>query len=87
MSLRTPLGQVLGRGSAKRRYGAFLDSAYRRWGYCWGLWFAFARWRLMPGFAHADALAFIGAPLNGVLLVLLVVTTGYHSSLGRTGCH
>jgi succinate dehydrogenase / fumarate reductase membrane anchor subunit len=36
----------------------------------------------MPGFAYADALAFIGAPVNGVLLLLLVVTMSYHSTLG-----
>ena len=36
----------------------------------------------MPGFEHADALAFIGAPINGVLLLLLVVSLAYHSSLG-----
>ena len=36
----------------------------------------------MPGFAHADALAFIGEPMNGVLLLLLVVTVAYHSYLG-----
>ena len=46
-----------------------------------GLWFA---WSLlvMPGFSHGDALAFVGVPLNSVMLLLLVVTIAYHSNLG-----
>ncbi len=46
-----------------------------------GLWFACAL-STMPGFSHAEALAFIGAPFNGVLLLLLVVTLAWHSYLG-----
>ena len=82
MSLRTPLNRVLGLGSAKDGTGHF-------WGQrvsgialaLLGLWFA-ASMLLMPGFAHADAVAFIAAPLNSVLLLLLVVTIAYHSLLG-----
>ena len=82
MSLRTPLGQVLGLGSAKEGTGHFFGQRVSGMALLiLGLWFA---WPLatLPGFGHADALAFIGAPLNGVLLVLLVVTLAYHSSLG-----
>jgi len=82
MSLRTPLGQVLGLGSAKEGTGHFFGQRVSGMALLiLGLWFA---WSLatLPGFGHADALAFIGAPLNGVLLVLLVVTLAYHSSLG-----
>jgi len=46
-----------------------------------GLWFACAL-ATMPGFSHREALAFIGAPLNSVLLLLLVITLAYHSYLG-----
>jgi len=46
-----------------------------------GIWFAYSLLAL-PGFSHGDALAFIGAPLNCVMLVLLVVTMAYHSHLG-----
>ncbi len=82
MSLRTPLNRVLGLGSAK-------DGTSHFWGQrvsgialaVLGLWFACAL-ATMPGFAYADALAFIGAPLNGVLLLLLSVTMAYHSYLG-----
>lgn len=82
MSLRTPLGQVLGLGSAKEGTSHF-------WGQrvsgialaVLGLWFA-ASMLAMPGFQYADALSFIAAPLNGVLLLLLVATMAHHSSLG-----
>jgi succinate dehydrogenase / fumarate reductase membrane anchor subunit len=46
-----------------------------------GLWFV-ASLAFMPGFAHAEAVAFIGQPLNSVLLTLLVITMAYHSWLG-----
>jgi succinate dehydrogenase / fumarate reductase membrane anchor subunit len=82
MSLRTPLGKVLGRGSAKEGTGDFFGQRISGVALLMlGLWFAFSL-ATMPGFEHADALAFIGAPLNGVLLVLLVVALAYHSSLG-----
>jgi succinate dehydrogenase / fumarate reductase membrane anchor subunit len=82
MSLRTPLGQVLGRGSAKDGTGHFFGQRVSAVGMLLlGLWFACSL-ATMPGFEHADAVAFIGAPINGVLLLLLVVTLAYHSSLG-----
>lgn len=82
MSLRTPLGQVLGRGSAKDGTGHFWGQRLSAVGLLFlGLWFVVAM-ATMSGFSHTDALAFIGQPWNGVLLLLLVVTTAYHSYLG-----
>ncbi len=82
MSLRTPLGQVLGLGSAKDGTGHFWGQRVSGVGLLLlGLWFVCSL-ATMPGFEHADAIAFIGAPLNGVLLLLLVVTLAYHSQLG-----
>ena len=82
MSLRTPLGQVLGLGSAKDGTGHFWGQRVSGVGLLLlGLWFACSL-AMMPGFSHAEALAFIGAPLNGVLLLLLVITLAYHSQLG-----
>ena len=82
MSLRTPLGNVLGLGSAKDGTSHFWGQRLSGIGLLiLGLWFVYAI-LTMPGFTHADALAFIGAPLNGVLLLLLVVTMSYHSNLG-----
>ena len=82
MSLRTPLNKVLGLGSAK-------DGTEHFWGQrisgialaLLGVWFAVCMAQ-MPGFSHAEAVGFIGDPLNGVLLSLLVVAVGYHSYLG-----
>ena len=82
MSLRSPLGQVLGRGSAKDGTAHFWGQRVSGVGLLLlGLWFACAL-ATMPGFSHAEALAFIGAPLNSVLLLLLVITLAYHSYLG-----
>jgi succinate dehydrogenase / fumarate reductase membrane anchor subunit len=82
MSLRSPLGSVLGLGTAK-------DGTAHWWGQrvsgaalvILGLWFAWAV-ATLPGFAHADAVAFIGKPVNAVLLLLLSITMAYHSYLG-----
>lgn len=82
MSLRTPLGQVLGLGSAKDGTSHFWGQRVSGVGLLLlGLWFACSL-STMSGFSHAEALAFIGAPLNAVLLLLLVVTLAYHSTLG-----
>jgi len=82
MSLRSPLGRVLGLGTAK-------DGTSHWWGQrlsggamvVLGLWFA---WSLatMSGFSHAEAVGFIGQPVNAVLLLLLCATMAYHSYLG-----
>ena len=82
MSLRSPLGRVLGLGTAK-------DGTEHWWGQrvsgvalaLLGLWFAWAL-ATMPGFSHAESVAFIGHPVNAVLLLLLSVTMAYHSYLG-----
>ena len=82
MSLRTPLGRVLGLGTAK-------DGTSHWWGQrvsaialiLLGIWFAFLL-ATMSGFSHAEAVAAIGRPINSILLLLLSVTLGYHSYLG-----
>lgn len=82
MSLRSPLGRVLGLGSAK-------DGTSHWWGQrvsavallLLGLWFAFAL-ATMPGFSYAEAVSFIGRPVNSILLLLLTLTLAYHSYLG-----
>ena len=82
MSLRTPLGRVLGLGSAKDGTSHFWGQRVSGIGLLLlGLWFIYSL-SFMPGFAHADALAFIAVPQNGVLLLLLVLTVAYHSYLG-----
>ncbi len=82
MSLRSPLGRVLGLGTAR-------DGTSHWWGQrvsaiallFLGLWFA-ASLATMPGFDYADAVSFIGRPVNSILLLLLTVSLAYHSYLG-----
>lgn len=82
MSLRSPLGRVLGLGSAK-------DGTSHWWGQrvsavalvFLGLWFAYAL-ATMSGFSHEEAVSFIGQPVNSILLLLLTLTLAYHSYLG-----
>ena len=82
MSLRTPLGMVLGLGSAKDGTGHFWGQRVSGIGILiLGLWFACSM-LTMPGFGYEDAFAFIAAPFNSVMLLLLVVTIAYHSNLG-----
>ena len=82
MSLRSPLGRVLGLGTAK-------DGTSHWWGQrvsgvalvLLGLWFAVAL-VTMPSLGYEDMVAFIGALPNPVLLILLCVAMAYHSYLG-----
>ena len=82
MSLMTPLNRVLGLGAAK--------GAAEHW---WlqrlmavallplGLWFADALLTL-PGFDYATVAAWVRQPVTSILLILMVVSVGYHSALG-----
>ena len=82
MSLRSPLGRVIGLGTAK-------DGTAHWWGQrvsgvalaLLGAWFAVSL-VTMDGFSYADSVAFIGKSPNAVLLMLLCVTMAYHSYLG-----
>ena len=82
MSLRSPLGRVLGLGTAK-------DGTSHWWGQrisaiallVLGPWFA---WCLaaMPGYGYVEVVGEIGRPINSILLLLLSATLAYHSYLG-----
>ena len=82
MSLRSPLAQVLGSGSAK-------DGTEHWWAQrvtavallILGGWFLFSIMRL-DSFAHSAMLEWAGRPFNSVMLVLLSVTLAWHSALG-----
>jgi succinate dehydrogenase / fumarate reductase membrane anchor subunit len=82
MSLRTPLGRVLGLGTAK-------DGTSHWWGQrvsavallILGLWFAWSL-AVTPDSGHAAVVAEIGRPINSILLLLLSMTLAYHSYLG-----
>lgn len=84
MSLRSPLGRVLGLGSAKSGYhhwwGQRLSAAALA---PLGLWFTFS----LLGLSSTDywaVAAWVGDPLHAILLILLLATLLYHSSLGIT---
>jgi succinate dehydrogenase membrane anchor subunit len=82
MSLMTPLNRVLGLGTAR--------GAAEHW---WvqrmtavalvplGLWLAYELLTL-PAFDYASVAAWVRDPVTSILLILLVVAAGYHSSLG-----
>ena len=82
MSLKTPLGRVLGLGSAK-------EGTDHWWGQrvsavamlILGSWFVYSLVGL-ESLTYLDVIRFIGVPLNGVLLSLLSITLAYHSYLG-----
>ena len=82
MSLRSPIGRVLGLGAAK-------DGVSHWWSQrvtsvallLLGLWFVSTLLR-MPTFEYDFVVAWIAVPLNSVLLLLLIATLVYHSKLG-----
>ena len=82
MSLRSPLGRVLGHGSAKegtehfwmQRLTALSNATL-------GLWFLGSMLAL-ESHSQAALAAWIAAPANAVLLALLTLSLTRHSSLG-----
>lgn len=82
MSLRTPLGRVLGLGTAKNGTDHFWAQRVSAVALLLlGIWFVFAL-LVKDRIAHADLIAFIEAPLNGVLLSILSIVVAFHSYLG-----
>ncbi len=82
MSLKTPLGRVLGLGSAKdgtdhwwlQRLSAVALVPLM-------VWFAWAVLSL-PDFSHGTVVAFLAGPISSALMILLVGVLLYHSHLG-----
>ena len=82
MSLRSPIGRVLGLGTAKDGVGHWWSQRVTSVALVvLGLWFVAALLRL-DDLNHALVTAWIAKPVNAVLLSLLVGTTVYHSQLG-----
>ena len=82
MSLKTPLGRVLGLGSAKEgtdHWWAQRVSAVAL--ILLGGWFVISLLRL-ESLTYLDVIRFVGVPLNAILLSLLSLTLAYHSYLG-----
>ena len=82
MSLRSPIGRVLGLGAAKEGVSHWWMQRVTSVALVLlGLWFVSALLR-MPTFSYEFVVGWIGAPLNSVLLLLLIGTVVYHSQLG-----
>ena len=82
MSLRSPLGRVLGAGSARagtahwwaQRVSAVALIPLTLW-FFWSL-------LLLPTLDYATVRTWLSVPLSALLAVLLVAVTAYHSYLG-----
>jgi succinate dehydrogenase / fumarate reductase, membrane anchor subunit len=82
MSLRSPVGRVLGLGSAGEGVGHWWTQRVTSVALVLlGLWFVFSLVR-MPDLSYAVVTAWIASPVNAVLLSLLIGTMIYHSMLG-----
>jgi succinate dehydrogenase / fumarate reductase membrane anchor subunit len=82
MSLQSPLGRVLGLGSAKDGTSHWWAQRVSSIGLLLlGTWFLLSLLQL-ENFAFASVVAFIARPWNSILLILLVGTIAYHSKLG-----
>jgi succinate dehydrogenase / fumarate reductase membrane anchor subunit len=82
MSLRSPIGQVLGLGSAKagahhwwmQRVTAVAVALL-------GVWFV-ASIFCLPNFEYATVIERISSPINATLLSVFIAALAYHSQLG-----
>jgi succinate dehydrogenase / fumarate reductase membrane anchor subunit len=84
MSLRSPLGQVLGTGSAKDGTGQWWAERVSAVALIpLTLWFFFSLLGL-PTLSYGAVRAWVAAPLHGFLAVLLIGVMTYHSYLGTT---
>lgn len=82
MSLQSPLGRVLGKGSAKTGAGHWWAQRLTAVAMVpLGLWFVLALLGLQHGNYQMVA-AWVAEPANSILLILLVLTLVYHSCLG-----
>jgi len=85
MSQRTPLGRVLGLGSAKEGVSHWWTQRTSAVALIpLSLWFAISLVTLATraSLDYAAVTAWIGAPTHAVLLLLLLATSCYHSVLG-----
>jgi len=82
MSLKSPLGRVMGLGSSGSGTEHWLGQRISAVAMVpLTLWFAISLVAL-PSLDFYSVTAWVAAPLHAVLLVLLVVALVYHSSLG-----
>ncbi len=84
MSLRSPMGRVLGLGSAKDGTGHWWAQRVSAAALIpLTLWFAISLLS-MPALDYAAVRAWLSIPLSGLLAVLMVAVLAYHSYLGTS---
>jgi succinate dehydrogenase / fumarate reductase, membrane anchor subunit len=84
MSLRTPLGRVLGMGSAKDGTGHWWAQRVSAVALVpLTLWFLFSL-LLLPDLDYGTVKVWLSLPISGFLTVLLLAVLTYHSYLGTT---
>ena len=82
MSLESPLGRALGRGSAKEGTGHWIGQRVTAIGLVpLGLWFLFSLLGL-ENTNYQFVAAWVADPAHAILLILLLLTLLYHSLLG-----
>lgn len=82
MSLRSPMGKVLGLGAAKKGAAHWWSQRVTSVALLFlTLWFVGSIAGLGK-FEHATVIEWLREPLTAVLLTLLIATTAYHSQLG-----
>lgn len=81
-SLRSPMGRVLGLGSAKEGTGHWWTQRVTAVGVLLlGAWFLLSL-QFLPGLGHEDIVVWLSRPWNAVLMLLLIGTVAAHSDLG-----
>ena len=82
MSLQSPMKKVLGLGSARQGSGHWWAQRLTAIALVpLTIWFAISLLGMQHG-DYASVVAWIADPLHVILLILLVITLVYHSSLG-----
>jgi succinate dehydrogenase / fumarate reductase membrane anchor subunit len=82
VSLRTPLGRVIGLGTAKDGTEHFIAQRISAIALALlGCWFLYSMFSI-ESMAYLEVMRFIADPMNTVLLSLMCVTVAYHSFLG-----
>jgi succinate dehydrogenase / fumarate reductase membrane anchor subunit len=83
MSLRSPLGRVLGLGSAKGGSGHWYQQRITAVALViLGVWFIASLAMLGPGAPHDAVLRWLASPISAVLALLLVGVGAWHALLG-----
>jgi succinate dehydrogenase / fumarate reductase, membrane anchor subunit len=83
MSLRSPLGRVLGLGSAKGGSGHWYAQRVSAVALViLGFWFIASLAMLGAGAPHEAVVAWLHSPFSAVMALLLVAVTAWHAMLG-----